>query len=225
MRPARLAAQLLMVVSLSATAAIDPFARPASVEELKALLAPAQSTLAKAQALRGKFEQRKYLSGVPQPLVSEGEFTFARERGVWWHTRTPFESELILTRAGIVQRDAGGTPLRMSAEQQPALRIVADVFLSLFSLDPRLLAENFQTYGAADAGGWVVGLVPRAGTLGGAIARVTIHGRTRVERIELEDRHGDRTAIVLADDGRGAGPLSDSEAARFGADAAGPPPS
>jgi len=209
------------ILSATASAGDSPsdgvYLHPATVTQLKDLLAPAQAALTQSQALRGHFEQQKFLMGVPGPLKSDGEFTFARDRGIWWHTVKPFDSELVLTRAGIVERDAGGTALSLSADQQPALRVVADVFLSLFALDPQLLAENFQTYGTHDAAGWVLGLVPKTGALGGAISKVAIHGGARVERVELTDQHGDRTELTLSDDGRGGGPLSSAEAARFDA--------
>ena len=42
--------------------------------------------------------------GIPAPLKSHGEFSFSQEHGVRWHTREPFDSELELTRQGIVER-------------------------------------------------------------------------------------------------------------------------
>ncbi len=210
-----LLAALLAISSGVATAADDLFSHPATLDQLAALLAPARTPLAQSQALRGAFEQRKFLVGIPKPLVSRGEFTFARDRGVWWHTRVPFDSEFILTRDGMTQRDAGGTPITLSSQQQPALRVVADVFLSLFALDLKLLAESFDTFGVPDAQGWQLGLVPHAGALGGVIQRVTIHGKTRVDHVELVDSHGDRTELLLSDDGRGSGPLSPEELRHF----------
>jgi hypothetical protein len=196
-------------------AADNLFAKPATPQELAALLAPAQKSLTQSQALRGTFQQRKFLAGIPKPLLSEGEFVFAREQGVWWHTTKPFDSEFVLTRAGMIQRDAGAAPIRLSAEQQPALRTVADVFLSLFSLDLGLLAQNFETYGHPTAKGWALGLLPHPGALGGVLRRAVVNGRERVELIELQDAHGDRTEISLIDDGRGGGPLGEAEAKRF----------
>ena len=214
MRRFLLAAWLAITLG-SACAADDLFAHPASLDQLAKLLAPARTPLAGSQALRGTFEQRKYLAGIPKPLVSRGEFTFARDRGVWWHTRVPFDSELVLTREGMTQRDAGGTPIRLTSQQQPALRVVADVFLSLFSLDLKLLAESFDTFGIGDAHGWQLGLVPHAGALGGVVARVTIRGNTRVDHVDLVDSRGDRTELVLGDDARGAGPLTPEEEQHF----------
>ena len=200
----RLVAALLLFSTWNiAGAADDVFAHPASVAELKTLLAPARSALASTPELRGRFEQKKFLAGVPAPLQSSGEFSFSRERGIRWRTEKPFESQLELSRAGIVERDPGGAVRNLSADQQPALRVVADVFLSLFALDPQLLVENFETFGAPEGSGWVLGLVPRAGALSSAIGKVTIHGGVRVERVALEDRHGDRTELTLSEPGKG----------------------
>jgi hypothetical protein len=210
-----LLATLLAIAAGSACADDDLFARPATLDQLAALLAPARTPLAQSQALRGAFEQRKFLAGIPKALISRGEFTFARDRGVWWHTRVPFDSEFILTRDGMIQRDAGGTPIKLTSQQQPALRVVADVFLSLFALDLKLLSENFDTFGNADAQGWRLGLAPHTGALGGVVARVTIHGKTRVDHVDLVDAHGDRTELLLSDDRRGSGPLTPEEEQHF----------
>jgi hypothetical protein len=117
----------------------------------------------------------------------------------------------------MVQADAGGKPVALTADQQPALRVVADVFLSLFALDLALLAQNFDLHGAGAPTGWVLELKPRDGALGGVIRRVTIRGNARVEQIDLEDAHGDRTQIRLIDDARGTAALTADELARFDA--------
>src|SRR5437879_134255 len=127
----RIIAVLLLIGCATATAADDLFTHPATPEELIKLLSPARAAMLQSQALRGNFQQKKFLAGVPKPLQSSGEFVFARDRGIWWHTQKPFDSEFVLTRAGIYQRDAGGTPIHLTAQQQPALRIVADIFLAL----------------------------------------------------------------------------------------------
>ena len=205
----------LLICCMSAGAADDLFAHPATPEALIKLLAPARAAMLQSQALRGNFQQKKFLAGVPKPLQSSGEFVFARDRGIWWHTQKPFDSEFVLTRAGIYQRDAGGTPIHLTAQQQPALRIVADIFLALFSLDIGPLTGNFDTFGQAAGKSWTLGLAPHAAALGGVLKTVVVRGRERVERIELQDAHGDRTELTLRDNGRGGGILTATELALF----------
>ena len=63
-------------------------AEPAGVREL----------LSKPAVLRGEFEQSRHLHGFHNPLVSQGDFLLARDRGVVWMTRKPFASTTLITK-------------------------------------------------------------------------------------------------------------------------------
>jgi hypothetical protein len=70
------------------------FAYPATPARLAAITRPAATALANARVVRGKFVQRRYLSGLAKPLESSGSFLFAREAGIEWHTEKPHDFEL-----------------------------------------------------------------------------------------------------------------------------------
>ncbi|MFI4978860.1 MAG: hypothetical protein ACHQIO_00780, partial [Nevskiales bacterium] len=154
----RIAASLLLLLSTIAAAApaqppspdatvADPvFAHPAEAKALDALLGPAARALAGATAVRGEFSQRKYLHELPQPLASSGEFLVVRGTGIDWHTRVPFDSDLVLTPKAMVQRDGGAEAMRVDASAQPGLGAVEQVFDALFALDTPKLAERFTLY-------------------------------------------------------------------------------
>jgi hypothetical protein len=196
---------LLLALGLcgSAGAAEDApvFAHPLSPPQMAALLGPAAKTLAAAAGLRGRFEQRKSLPDLPRPLLSTGEFLFARDLGVWWHTRTPFDSVFILTRSGARSRDEGGSETRVDAAQQPGVAVAARIFFALFALDFDTLARDFDTYGivtgSSAAAGWQVGLRPKQAALSAVFRQAVIDGAAHATRIELQDAHGDRTEILL----------------------------
>lgn len=182
-----------------APAAIDPFAHPATGEALlRSTLARPAATLAKAQVVSGRFTHSKYLSEIPQPLVASGEFTFARDLGVYWHTQQPFDSVVILTNEGIVQRDEGAQTMRLSADGQPAVRMIADVFLALFTLDVGNLGRNFDLYGKSQGDRWIIGLRPRSNAIASVFREATVTGAADVEQVVLIDTHGDRTVIDLS---------------------------
>ncbi len=195
-----LAAQLLCT---SARAADEQgvFAHPLSPAQMSALLGPAAKPLAAAPGLRGRFEQRKTLPDLPRPLLSTGDFLFARELGVWWHTRTPFDSVFILTREGARSRDEGGAETRVSADQQPGVAVAARIFFALFALDFEALAKDFDTYGmptgSGRSAGWQVGLRPKLAAMSAVFREAVIDGAGHANRIELRDAHGDRTEILF----------------------------
>ena len=107
---------LLLVAAATESRPAEPdrvFAHPATAAELAALTRAPAASLAKAQVVRGRFVQRRHLAGLAQPLESSGTFLFARGVGIEWHTEQPFDSQFVLTDAGITQRDEGGEPLRI----------------------------------------------------------------------------------------------------------------
>ncbi len=177
---------------------VDPFDHPTTGSALlNSTLAVPAKTLADAKVLTGRFVHQKHLSEVPQPLVANGEFTYARGLGVYWHTQQPFDSVFVLTQNGIVQRDEGNETMRLSAHEQPAVRVIADIFLALFTLDVTSLSSSFDLFGKSQGERWIVGLRPKSATIGSVFKQATITGGKDVEQVVLVDAQGDRTVIDL----------------------------
>jgi hypothetical protein len=195
----RSAPLLILLWSVCTHAAVDPFAHPATGEALlRSTLARPAAQLANAQVLKGRFTHSKHLSEIPQPLVAAGEFVFARDLGVYWHTQQPFDSVVVLTNSGIVQRDEGAQTLQLSADEQPAVRVIANIFLAMFTLDVTSLSRNFDLYGLSQGGRWIIGLKPRSSAIASVFRQATVTGSGEVEEVVLTDAHGDRTVIDLS---------------------------
>jgi hypothetical protein len=189
---------LMLCFGAGAHAQVDPFQHPTSgAALLNSTLSVPAKTLANAKVLTGQFVHQKFLSEVPQPLVAHGEFTYARGLGVYWHTQQPFDSVFVLTQSGIVQRDEGKETMRLSAQDQPAVRVIADIFLALFTLDVTSLSSSFDLFGKSQGERWIVGLRPKSATIGSVFSQATITGAKDVEQVVLVDAHGDRTIIDL----------------------------
>ncbi len=191
------------------------FAHPATPAQLETITRPAATALANAKVVRGKFVQRRFLTGLAKPLESSGSFLFAREAGIEWHTEKPFDSQFLLTDSRITQRDEGGVSLEIRAADQPALAVVARVFFALFSLDVDSLSHDFDLYGQPADAGWQLGLKPRAEALGSMFRQALVEGAGAVSRVTLEDGNGDRSEILFQDvvfDKRG---LTQDELRRF----------
>ena len=192
---------LLLCLSFMAAAQADEvFDHPQSAEQLlKGPLAQPARALSGAQLMRGKFVYRKYLKEIPQPLTSRGEFVFARELGIDWHTREPFDSDFVLTAAGITQRDGGKTTLQMNASDQPAVKVVAHIFLSLLSLDMTSLQSSFALSGVQQGAQWQVGLRPTVAAIASVFKEAVVSGGAQVDALLLRDDNGDRTEITFAE--------------------------
>lgn len=202
----------LLVCSLACIAPAahaDVFAHPKSAEDLaQNLLAQPAKEISQARVLRGKFIHKKYLAEMPAPLEARGEFVFMRDRGLYWHTLQPFESVFVLTPTAIVQQDEGGAAMKMDAARQPAVRAAAGIFMALFSVDLQSLAKQFDLYGSVDetaeksaqkSGAWQLGLRPKDSAMSAVFKRAVVNGAARVQAVELQDAHGDRTLIQLLD--------------------------
>jgi hypothetical protein len=190
----------LLVMYASGAQAADPFAHPVTDEaELRSMLSRPASKLHNAQVLTGQFQHSRHLREIPKPLIALGDFTFARDLGVFWHTRQPFDSVVVLTEAGLAQSDDGGPVQRISAGSQPAVRLLKNIFMALFTLDTQSLARDFHLFGIEDQkeNRWIIGLRPRAKAVAGVFSEATVAGAENVEQIVLTDAHGDRTVIDL----------------------------
>lgn len=198
MRRRVLLGTIAMLFAISVHAQVDPFAHPTTgTALLNTTLAVPARNLANAKVLTGQFVHQKHLSEIPQPLVANGEFTYARALGVHWHTQQPFDSVFVLTQRGMVQRDEGAETVRLSAQEQPAVRVIADIFLALFTLDVSSLSATFDLFGKSQGERWIVGLRPKTATIGSVFKQATITGAKDVEQVVLVDAHGDRTVIEL----------------------------
>jgi Outer membrane lipoprotein carrier protein LolA len=188
------------LVFIGSAHAADVFDHPQTAEQLLlGPLAQPAAALRGAQLMRGKFVYRKYLQEIPQPLISRGEFVFAREWGINWHTRVPFDSDFVLTTQGITQRDDGKTTLQLSASEQPAVKVVARIFLALLSLDVTSLQRSFALSGMQQGKQWQVGLRPTVAAIASVFKEATVSGNAQVESLLLRDANGDHTEISFAE--------------------------
>ena len=183
-----------------AAPATDPFAHPVTdAAQLRATLSRPAAKLATAQVLKGQFRHSRHLSEIPRPLIATGEFIVVRDLGVYWHTQQPFDSVALLSEAGIAQSDGGGSAMRVSADEQPAVRVIAKIFMALVTLDVASLGRDFDLFSDTDAGkrdgSWIIGLKPRAKAIAGVFTQATVSGSDDVEQVVLTDTRGDRTVI------------------------------
>lgn len=190
------------------------FDHPVTAHEIRRDLGPLTTTVRDAQVLRGAYSQTRRLADVPKPLRAEGSFLFARDTGLLWRTVKPFASELVITRDRITQREPGGETVRVSADQQPAVRTVAAIFFAVFSLDFDALESMFQLYSRGFGAGWELGLRPRPGAAG-PIEEIFVSGDRHVDLVRLRDAKGEVTEIRMRNSAASRSGLSADEMTVF----------
>jgi len=181
------------------------------------LAAAIKQRLVQAPVLRGEFEQSKQVQGFAKPLVSRGSFVVAREHGVLWLTKTPFASQLRLTRDEIVATQNGAVAFRLDAGKEPSVRVINGLMFSLLNGDLGGLAELFKLEGTADAGnkGWQLALTPRQSALAKLMSSIELSGDSYVRSIRIDEANGDRTVIRFSGQTSEPAKLSAEEAGRF----------
>lgn len=127
-------AALWMVAVLASTAAMAGQTE-ASEESLLSGLFPSNCYFS------GHFKQQKAVKGLPAALSSSGDFFYACDLGLVWHTSTPF-SEAVLyvngTNNFTAQDDGTLSPLSGVARY-----IMSNIFVRLLEGDTRYFAEEF----------------------------------------------------------------------------------
>jgi len=212
----RAAALAALALAGSASFAAAPATSAAASAPAGDSLKLIHERLRTAPVLKGEFEQTKTLKGFRNALVSKGEFVVARGKGVWWHTREPFETTLVVTRTRLFSRNPdGSTANLMDAQAEPGVRQVNELIFSLLAADIDVLADRFavaaQPVGAA---GWSLVLTPRDPGIAKFLARATLAGERDVQSVRLEETRGDTTLIRFSHQVP-ATALTPDEAARF----------
>lgn len=170
----------------------------------------------KPQVVRGSFKQLKYLPELEQPLVSTGHFVMAAGHGLIWQIEQPIQASLVITREYLVRRSNGQRIARFSAEQQPALRVVAAVLLAVFQTNLEQLKQYFtidKQHG--NGNNWSMTLHPANAGIAKFIERIQVQGGKHVERIVIDQPNGDRSVIKLHPTDKGPATLTAEEKARF----------
>ena len=171
--------------------------------------------LTQAPVLRGEFEQSKQVQGFSKPLVSRGSFVVARERGVLWLTKTPFASQLRLTRDEIKATQNGAVAFRLDASKEPSVRVINGLMFALLNGDIGGLAEHFKIEGSVDGKSWQLHLTPRSSALAKLMAGVDLSGEAQVRSIRISEASGDTTAIRFSAQRTEPAQLTSDEARQF----------
>lgn len=153
--------------------------------------------LARPAVLRGTFEQSRHLQGFHNPLVSQGDFVVARDRGVLWETRKPFPSTTVISKDRVVTRQGdGSSQVVVDKSQSQAANMVNALMPALLGGDVETLAKYFTPKETDLPGGeWRLELSPRASGLAHVFSRIVLQGDRYVRSVHLDEKGGDSTDI------------------------------
>ena len=198
----RCIAMLCLLIALPAQASDD-------------VIATVRAQLEQPNVLRGNFTQAKRIEGFSKPLLSSGDFIVSRERGLLWRTAKPFPGVLKLTRDEIVASQDGAVTFRLSADNEPSVRIINSLMFSLLNGDVAALGKQFTINGSATPQQWSLDLKPKQAAFAKLIRSIAVKGDRHVSEISIDEANGDRTQIRFSDQVSVPATLSADELERF----------
>ncbi|HEY1846357.1 MAG TPA: outer membrane lipoprotein carrier protein LolA [Buttiauxella sp.] len=158
-----------------------------------------QHRFAAQEVVRASFQQERQISGMAQPLHSSGEVLIAKSRGLWWQQLHPFPMTLILDDSHMAQVMGSQPPQVITADSNPQMFQFNHLLRALFQADRKVLDENFTSeFTDLGKGQWQLVLTPITTPLDKLFSTISLQGEKYLNRIELNDRQGDRTEITFS---------------------------
>jgi outer membrane lipoprotein-sorting protein len=177
-----------------------------------------QQRLTEQPVIRAHFDQTRTIKDLPQPLRSQGQMLIARDQGLLWDQTAPFPMQLLLDDKRMVQAIGGQPPQTITAENNPQMFQFNHLLRALFQADRQVLEQNFRVeFADTGEGRWTLRLTPKTTPLDKIFATIDLAGQRYLENIQLNDKQGDRTDIVLSQHQLTPAQLTDDERQRFAA--------
>jgi outer membrane lipoprotein-sorting protein len=143
----------------------------------------------------------------------------ARDQGLLWDQKSPFPMLLMLNDFRMVQQVNGQPQQTVTAENNPQMFQFNHLLRGLFQADRKALEQNFRVgFQDKGEGRWVLRLTPTTTPLDKIFSSIDLSGETYLESIQLYDKQGDRTEIILSQHRLTPATLTDDERQRFAAD-------
>ena len=159
-----------------------------------------QHRLLQVPLLRASFVQEKHVAGFIHPLVSQGDFTLVRDKGIIWQVNKPFPSEMVLTRNRVMsRRNDGSMYVEADGREQPGVRAVNTMMVALMAGDMDVVSKHFHVEAKVlPHDKWELVLTPRSTMLAKAIVSVKLGGDRYVQDVAIEEANHDRSEITFS---------------------------
>ena len=154
---------------------------------------PAELTaqLQQPDTVQGGFVQQRYLRSLQQPMQTEGRFALKNRQGLYWQIDKPFDLRLRVRGDGVAQWDGS----RWRPARQSAQGAQVKLFMAVLGGDTRELERQFQLRLSGNAQQWRLQLTPKTAVMQQIFRDIVVEGGRMVQRIELNEKQGDRTVM------------------------------
>jgi hypothetical protein len=176
---------VLCVPTASLSAASVPSLAEGHAGDQTVELNQIRAVLTDSEHLEGRFHQEQRLPGVVEPLVSQGQFYFVRDRALLWQTQMPFASDVVFRS----ERQRG-----QSAAQRRMSKLLLDIFganiLDSSDFDHEVSGSNLD---------WRVLLTPQRKSISKHITEIELQGGGRLQTTTLVFAEGRQSHIEFTD--------------------------
>lgn len=177
--------------------------------------APARAqklVLEEGQVLRGQFEQKRYLSGLANPVRSSGVFTLVAGRGLIWTTTKPFATTTVMTEAGLIQDVKGKETLRLAASRLPIMSKLYTMFGAALTGNWEAMQSAFALTRQQKGQAWSIRLdTLRADDPSLPIKLINARGQRLLDEVEVVKPNDDRDVLTFSNQKLESGPPTAEE--------------
>lgn len=177
-----------------------------------------QQTYQTATFIAADFQQQRQVKFISKPLISEGEFVFARKHGLIWQINTPFFSKLLYNDGDIYQSTTDVDKAQMDkADPDMMAAAMTKIMDDILSGQWALLNDKFSVIDSSELtnGDKQVRLKATDQLVAKVVTTLTIHFSKLIETVEFSDADGNVTKLTFRNQTYQQTPLTDAELARF----------
>ncbi len=149
--------------------------------------------LQKTDNIQGNFVQKRFLKSLPTPIITSGEFTLVKNKGLLWQMQQPFTVNMRVLSSGISQWNGS----QWVKNEQLGQNQQIGLFLGLFSGDISGLTNHFTPKVRGSAENWQLDLEPHSLLMSQIFTKITVQGQGAVQKIALFEKQGDRIEILF----------------------------
>lgn len=170
--------------------------------------------------IRAEFTQTKQMQALKRPLITTGQFTYAKSDGVLWQIAQPYRISYVLGEDKIVEINANGLRKEKGLREVAGLAQVGRVFRAMLGANASALRAYFDVTAQhdveqGDAAKWQLMLKPRQQQIAKSLSLIELSGSQFVETIIIHEASGDTTTLRFKKT-QGVATLTDSESKLFG---------
>ena len=154
--------------------------------------------LAREPHAHARFQERKYLSLLTEPVDSSGELLFTPPDRLEKRTTSP-KAETVTVEGTRVTLERNGRKQTLDLRENPAVAVLIESIRGTLAGDLAALSREYSVQLEGDASRWRLVLRPLDASLASLVQRIEIGGfEAQVQAVEIFQADGDRSVMNIS---------------------------